>query len=64
MGFSKSFENGPNPRRMLFWFKMQFQKGIRHGPSKKIDVYQATLKMKTKIYQATLIYREKGLFSP
>ncbi len=26
--FSKSFENGPNTRHMLFWFKKQFQKCI------------------------------------
>ncbi len=31
MGFSKSFENGPNTKQMLFWFKKQFQKCITHG---------------------------------
>ncbi len=44
MSFSKSFENGPNSRHMLFWFKKQFQKCITHGSSWKIDVYQAVLK--------------------
>ena len=29
----------------VFWLEKHFQKSIRHGPNKRIDVYQATLKI-------------------
>ncbi len=35
----------------VFWFEKHFQKGIRHGPSKKIDVYQAN----SQIFQHSLV---------
>ncbi len=40
----------------VFWFEKHFQKGIRHGPSKKIDFYQAMLKMITKMSIECIVF--------